>query len=86
MTTTVLTMTITSIAADSTLVGGKGSLGGRRLVAVGAMLAGALVGAALVIHVNVVYPLVIALILVSVVSATARLLGTSDPAWVHPRP
>jgi uncharacterized membrane protein YoaK (UPF0700 family) len=83
MTTTVLTLTITGIGADSTLVGGKGSLAGRRLIAVAAMLAGAVVGAALVVHVNVVYPLVIALVLVSIVAAATRPLGTSDAAWVH---
>ena len=42
MTTTVLTLTITGIGADSGLAGGKGSLAGRRLVAAAAMLAGAL--------------------------------------------
>jgi uncharacterized membrane protein YoaK (UPF0700 family) len=83
MTTTVLTLTITGIGADSTLVGGTGSLAGRRLIAVAAMLAGALVGAALVVHVNVVYPLVIALVLLSLVAAATRRLGTSDAAWVH---
>jgi uncharacterized membrane protein YoaK (UPF0700 family) len=83
MTTTVLTLTITGIGADSTLVGGKGSLAGRRLMAVAAMLAGAAAGAALVVHANVVYPLVIALVLVSLVAAWTRPLGTSDAAWVH---
>jgi hypothetical protein len=79
----VLTLTITAIGADSTLVGGKGSLAGRRLIAVAAMLAGALVGAALVVHVNVVYPLVIAPVLVALVAAATRRLGTSGAAWVH---
>jgi uncharacterized membrane protein YoaK (UPF0700 family) len=83
MTTTVLTLTITGIAADSTIVGGKGSLAGRRFVSVGAMLAGALIGAALIIHVSVVSPLLIALTLVVMVAATAWLLGTSDAAWVR---
>jgi hypothetical protein len=76
-------LTITGIAADSMLVGGKGSLAGRRLIAVGAMLAGAIVGAALVIHVNVVYPLVIGLIVLSMVAA--HLLGTPDAVWVRPK-
>ena len=47
LTTTVLTMTLTGIAADSTLAGGGGSKIGRRLVAVAAMLVGALIGALL---------------------------------------
>src|SRR4051812_3337715 len=45
--TTVLTMTITGIAADSTIAGGRGSKAGRRLVAAAAMLGGAFVGAVL---------------------------------------
>jgi uncharacterized membrane protein YoaK (UPF0700 family) len=75
MTTTVLTLTITGIGADSALAGGKGSQAGRRLTAL----------AALVVHVNAVYPLVIALVLLSLVAAAARLLGTSDAAWVRER-
>jgi len=72
MTTTVLTQTITGIGADSALAGGQGSRAGRRLVAVGAMLAGAGVGAVLVLHVNVAYALVFALLLVGFVAAAAR--------------
>jgi Protein of unknown function (DUF1275) len=60
LTTTVLTLTITGIAADSALVGGTGSRAGRRLVSVTAMLVGALVGALFVMHAQIVYPLVIA--------------------------
>lgn len=36
LTTTVLTLTITGIAADSTLAGGPGSKAGRRLIAIAA--------------------------------------------------
>ena len=72
MTTTVLTLTITGMGADSALAGGQGSMAGRRLLAVAAMLAGAFVGAALVVHVNAVYPLVVGLVLVSLVAAAAR--------------
>jgi uncharacterized membrane protein YoaK (UPF0700 family) len=72
MTTTVLTQTITAIGADSALAGGHGSRAGRRLVAVGAMLAGAAVGAVLVLQVNVAYALVLALLLVAFVAAAAR--------------
>ena len=60
LTTTVLTLTITGTAADSAFGGGKGSKAGRRLIAVTAMLLGALIGAALVVHVHIAYPLVIA--------------------------
>ena len=47
MTTTVLTLTLTGIAADSSLAGGDNARIGRRCAAVVAMLSGALVGAVL---------------------------------------
>ncbi len=47
LTTTVLTLTVTGIGADSALGGGKGSKSGRRLVSVVAMFLGALAGAAI---------------------------------------
>ncbi|MFF7633211.1 DUF1275 family protein [Kitasatospora sp. NPDC008050] len=50
LTTTVLTLTLTGIAADSSLAGGANPRLGGRLYAVLAMLAGAAPGAALVIH------------------------------------
>jgi hypothetical protein len=59
LTTTVLTLTITGLAADSAIAGGSGSAAGRRFVAVVAMLVGALVGAAFALHVHIVAPLVI---------------------------
>jgi uncharacterized membrane protein YoaK (UPF0700 family) len=48
VTTTVLTMTMTGLAADSQLAGGDGKGSWRRGAAVGSMLLGALVGALLV--------------------------------------
>jgi uncharacterized membrane protein YoaK (UPF0700 family) len=48
LTTTVLTLTLTGIAADSRLAGGGGSEGWRRGSAVAAMLVGAVAGALLV--------------------------------------
>lgn len=56
---------------------------GRRLIAV-AMLAGALAGAALVIHARTFYPLLIAAIVTGMVAAAAAVLGRPEPAWVHP--
>ena len=47
LSTTVLTMTLTGLAADSRLAGGSGSGTTRRVAAVGAMLAGAIAGALL---------------------------------------
>jgi uncharacterized membrane protein YoaK (UPF0700 family) len=46
MTTTVLTQTLTGLAADSSLAGGSNPRAGRRSAAVAAMLAGAIIGAA----------------------------------------
>ena len=47
LTTTVLTMTLTGLAADSRLVGGSGKGSARRTAAIVAMLAGAVAGALL---------------------------------------
>ena len=83
LTTTVLTMTVTGIGADSALGGGKGSKSGRRLVAVAAMFLGALIGALLVLHVRIVVPLVIALVVIAVVGLATYEAGKSDPPWTR---
>ncbi len=83
LTTTVLTLTIVGIAADSRIVGESGSRAGRRLIAVAAMLVGALVGSLLIFHVSIIYPLVIALIVMAIIAVTARVLSSTDPAWVR---
>jgi len=83
LTTTVLTLTITGIAADSALAGATGAKAARRLISVVAMLLGALVGALLVLHVHIVYPLVIALVILVAVAVTAvarsRATGSRAP-------
>ncbi len=83
LTTTVLTMTVTGLAADSVLGGGKGSKSGRRSIAVAAMFLGALVGALLVLHVGIVLPLTVALALTLLVGSVSYLAGRSDPAWTR---
>ena len=83
LTTTVLTLTIVGIAADSRLVGGSGSRAGRRLISAGAMFVGALVGSMLIFHVAIVSPLVIALIVIVMIAGTTRLLSRTDPEWVR---
>jgi len=60
MTTTVLTMTLTGLAADSSLAGGSNPRAGRRVAAVLAMLIGAVTGAALYLHRGAGLPLAIA--------------------------
>nr|WP_229866366.1 YoaK family protein [Streptomyces spinoverrucosus] len=69
MTTTVLTLTVTGLAFDSSLAGGTNPRAARRITAVLAMLAGALSGAWLVLHHGLGLPL-----LISAVSAAATAL------------
>jgi uncharacterized membrane protein YoaK (UPF0700 family) len=59
LTTTVLTMTLTGLAADSPLAGGSGRGSARRIAAVLAMLSGGLAGA-LLLKTNLVLPLIVA--------------------------
>lgn len=66
VTTTVLTMTLTGLASDSTLAGGTNPHAGRRTSAVVAMFVGALVGAALLLHQGADAPLAVAAGLVAV--------------------
>jgi hypothetical protein len=72
LTTTVLTLTLTGIAADSRLGGGSGANTPRRVLAVAAMLLGAIVGAALLREGSAVAPLTLAVAIPVVVSALAR--------------
>jgi uncharacterized membrane protein YoaK (UPF0700 family) len=83
LTTTVLTLTITGIAADSTLAGGPGAKAGRRLTAVATMLAGALTGALLACQTQIWYPLAIALVTIVLGALASHILGRRDPAWTR---
>jgi uncharacterized membrane protein YoaK (UPF0700 family) len=83
LTTTVLTLTIVGIAADSRLVGGSGSRAGRRLISVAAMFVGALIGSLLIFHVSIVSPLVIIVIVMAMIAATTRVLSRTNPIWVR---
>ncbi|HEY2522598.1 MAG TPA: YoaK family protein [Streptosporangiaceae bacterium] len=86
LTTTVLTLTITGVAADSGLAGGGGSKAGRRLTAVVTMLAGALVGAVLVRHAPIWLPLGLAVAVTVAAAVTAYRSGKTDPPWVRTQP
>lgn len=81
LTTTVLTLTITGIAADSRLAGGTAPNLARRIAAVLAILVGAAIGALMVVHYGLALPLF--------VSGAAVLLGTiacvRHPAAAMPR-
>jgi uncharacterized membrane protein YoaK (UPF0700 family) len=83
LTTTVLTLTITGMSADSALAGGPGSHAGRRLIAVAAMLTGALIGASLVLHARIYYPLGLAFLAILPIALMARTLGKPDRPWAH---
>ena len=82
VTTTVLTMTLTGLAADSSLAGGDNPRVGRRTASVVAMFVGALVGAALLLHVDAAWPLGLAAAVALVAAAvTSRLDGAAfEPA------
>ncbi|MFF0089013.1 YoaK family protein [Streptomyces canus] len=71
LTTTVLTMTLTGLAADSRAGGGPGMRSPRRTASVIAMVAGATLGAWLVLHHGLGIPLAIAAGLVAVLAVVA---------------
>jgi len=68
LTTTVLTLTITGLAADSSLAGGNAARSGRRVLSILAMIAGALAGALLLRGFGMRLPLAVAAILVAISS------------------
>ncbi len=80
LTTTVLTLTITGIAADARAAGGSGSRAGRRLISVGAMLGGAVAGAVLILRGQVTAALAVAVILMAAIAASTRWV----PRWASP--
>jgi uncharacterized membrane protein YoaK (UPF0700 family) len=64
LTTTVLTLTVTGIAADSSMAGGGNPNLARRIGAIIAIFAGAAAGALMVVHMGLALPLVVAGIIV----------------------
>jgi uncharacterized membrane protein YoaK (UPF0700 family) len=77
VTTTVLTMTLTGLAAESWLAGGRNPRVGRRVAAVGLIAAGALVGA-LLLRVDVALPVLAAAVVVALAAVALR-LETEQP-------
>jgi len=71
VTTTVLTLTLTGLAADSWLAGGRSPRTGRRVAAVGLMAAGALAGA-LLLRVDVALPVLAAASVIALAAAQLR--------------
>ncbi|WP_327066234.1 YoaK family protein [Kitasatospora sp. NBC_01302] len=79
LTTTVLTLTITGIAADSRAAGGAGSRIGRRLLSAAAMFLGVLAGALFLHHHAPVLPLLsAALLLLATAAATATAVRRAE--------
>ncbi|WP_079062745.1 YoaK family protein [Peterkaempfera griseoplana] len=72
LTTTVLTLTLTGLASESSLAGGTNPRAGRRLLAVAAMLVGAAAGAVLVNHHGLGWPMLISTVLVGGVAIGYR--------------
>ncbi|HEY5258415.1 MAG TPA: YoaK family protein [Candidatus Baltobacteraceae bacterium] len=84
LTTTVLTLTITGIAADSSLAGGTNPRLARRIGSVLTMFVGAFLGGWIVLHTNVTDALSIAAAIVAVAGILAYITGRNAPAWVRP--
>ena len=84
LTTTVLTLTLTGIAADSHAAGGPGGHPARRLIAVTAMFTGALLGGLLVTNMNLVLPLAIAAAMIAASAIAAHRLSTERSKWAQP--
>jgi uncharacterized membrane protein YoaK (UPF0700 family) len=84
LTTTVLTLTLTGVSADSRLSGGPDSKAGRRGLSVVSMFLGALSGSLLLMHVSHISTLVLALGLLVVVVAAATVASRGDDLWIAP--
>jgi uncharacterized membrane protein YoaK (UPF0700 family) len=83
LTTTVLTMTLTGIMADSTLAGKDNPRLTRRIMAVVTMFVGALAGGATVLNKGIPLTLGGAALIMAVVSAAAYALSRNNPVWVR---
>lgn len=84
LTTTVLTLTLTGLAADSRWAGGTSPRWSRRLVAVAAMLAGALVGGFLVLHISLAAALGAATALLLANGLVTHWLASPSAPWASP--
>jgi len=84
LTTTVLTLTLTGLAADAAFKGGEPATAVyRRVAAVAAMLIGAIAGAALFLHQRAALPLLIAALIVAVAGVVLRLSTSGDATMVQ---
>jgi uncharacterized membrane protein YoaK (UPF0700 family) len=83
LTTTVLTMTLTGIAADAR--SGNSAVALRRLLAVTTMLLGAVIGALLVLHTSVGWALTVPTVLMALVCVGAAFASRTAAAWQQHR-
>jgi uncharacterized membrane protein YoaK (UPF0700 family) len=83
LTTTVLTRTLTGLVSEAKLARGPGAQAGRRLLAVVAMLAGAIAGALLALDVSIAAALLLATAIVTAVAAAIHVLSRSPAPWVQ---
>lgn len=83
LTTTVLTMTLTGLSADSKLAGGSNPRPLRRIVSALAMFGGAAIGAALEVRYGIVPPLALAAAFLAVTSAFAFRSSGSRAPWTR---
>jgi uncharacterized membrane protein YoaK (UPF0700 family) len=81
LTTSVLTLTLTGLAADSTLAGGKNPRPGRRLLATGTMFLGAAAGTFLIFHAGVAWVLALVLALLVFSGIASARHWSSPAAW-----
>ena len=85
LTTTVLTLTITGVAADAHAASGKSSKLGRRIVPIVIMLLGGLAGALLVAAQQPTLVLLLAIIVLAIVTAMATRTASSTAEWTKPK-
>ena len=78
LTTTVLTQTVSGLAADSQFAGGANPNVGRRLLAIIAMFIGASVGALLIFHFSVSAAVAVALLLFNAIAGFRLSSSTAD--------
>ena len=81
LTTSVLTLTFTGLAADSHFAGGANPNIGRRLLAIVAMFIGASMGALLIFHVGVSAALAVAVTLLLINAIAGYRLSSSTATW-----
>jgi uncharacterized membrane protein YoaK (UPF0700 family) len=84
LTTTVLTMTITGMSADSRTAGGTDAKLGRRALSTLSLFVGGLVGAAIALHGSAPLTLLPSVLLLAATAVAAQLFSRRGGAWTAP--